>query len=72
MSLNISFIAGGGGGGYVVETNKVSKECYLIRQHNAKYKSSLKLSFSSKGQIFIYLIMHFNTFLLQNIVSVHE
>ena len=32
-----------------IETNKVKKECYLIRQYNTIYKFSIKLSFSSIG-----------------------
>ena len=32
------------------KTNKVKKECYLIRQDNTIYTFSIKLSFSSIGQ----------------------
>ena len=32
------------------KTNKVKKECYLMRQNNTIYKFSIKLSFSSIGQ----------------------
>ena len=33
-----------------IETNKVKKECYLIRQDNTIYTFAIKLSFSSIGQ----------------------
>ena len=34
----------------IIETNKVKKEHYLMRQNNTAYKYSIKLSFSSIGQ----------------------
>ena len=33
----------------MIETNKVKKECYLMKQDNIKYKFSINISFSSIG-----------------------
>ena len=33
-----------------IETNKVKKERYLIRQDNTTYTFSINISFSSRGQ----------------------
>ena len=36
---------------YKIETNKLKKECYLIRQDNTIYIFSIKIYFSSTGQL---------------------